>query len=838
MLAMLVGGVVFSAEPSDAFTSAPMGPAAVHPLVSGSHAVVESDTLVYKFYLWLESNDAETLVSLIGDDKPVGAWNDLGYTLRAKDGIFDAYHGNGNGGPAAERPSGFVSTPGLAAGFGAIEPLGFSKGVNYHVKMEIDLRAQQYSVWVLPEFGETVKIAEGFAPRNAFDNVNRICMANAGGGGVNRLSNGRMFRGSQLVQAVAAVNEVGSRKSEVEAFKAALTATTLGLPLDDYTTLTTEGQTVVANTMIGHIMQKGPYADDMAVLRDFERIVARVVNDGALVPSKPRDLRFIITTPGGTSPENSFRARGYLDWEPSSGNVRYYSILRAEFDKDKKAFGEDVEIARVIPDTPKMWYTKFPQNQPDTRFIDGTVESDTRYRYKVVTYNAALAPSEAAETEVTFPPRQDVPLGHFTNPLYTAGEGTFRAGGHYYAVGAVGLNAIRMMKAKSITGLQGPGEIIFKAVPGTDYAAGFMAAKAAYLKFDGDETGRWYVYFTAGENNSSGQTLLDNDACHVIEGGTDPNDPLCTPYVYKGRIETGLTTNNIDPITITINGKHYFLNSCGGIRIFEMENAWTLKTRMNGSDDKSNNLTHNQRWNGGLDWYSYHGNLKLTFPGVTEAAAPLYGPGGEVYIVYSANQTFSTQYCLGLLEYKGGDPLLPASWKVHPEPIFVTSEENGVWGPGHSINVPSPADPFEVWNLCGAMLSTVEDTPFCWVRPIVANKITWERRADGKHFPNFGIPAAPGAFLPLPKGEEKLTWRTVRVTHSEGGEIWPVGEVRIADSDTRMFLIKPAAGRRISSVAYDDMPVPPGELSNRVGGATSYHLLDVTRDGKLHVEFQ
>jgi GH43 family beta-xylosidase len=51
------------------------------------------------------------------------------------------------------------------------------------------------------------------------------------------------------------------------------------------------------------------------------------------------------------------------------------------------------------------------------------------------------------------------------------------------------------------------------------------------------------------------------------------------------------------------------------------------------------------------------------------------------YIAYSASGSWCDDYCVGLLEYLGGDPLKSNSWKKHNKPIIKRNLE--IIGPGH-----------------------------------------------------------------------------------------------------------------------------------------------------------
>ena len=81
------------------------------------------------------------------------------------------------------------------------------------------------------------------------------------------------------------------------------------------------------------------------------------------------------------------------------------------------------------------------------------------------------------------------------------------------------------------------------------------------------------------------------------------------------------------------------------------------------------------------DW-ERHGN-----PTVNEGPAALYC-GDTTHLVYSASGSWTDDYCLGLLTLVGEDPLDPAAWKKHPQPVFSKAET--AYGPGHCSFTVSP----------------------------------------------------------------------------------------------------------------------------------------------------
>ncbi|MCL2774308.1 MAG: family 43 glycosylhydrolase [Oscillospiraceae bacterium] len=257
---------------------------------------------------------------------------------------------------------------------------------------------------------------------------------------------------------------------------------------------------------------------------------------------------------------------------------------------------------------------------------------------------------------------------------------------------------------------------VFNAVDGTDYSCDMQAPEIHYL------AGNWYIYFAAKRN--------DANKCHVIQGGTDPNDPLSAPYHYMSELSS--PNSNTDASIITINEKHYLLSACQTdtgkcIAITEMINPWTLNP-----DTSTIINTPEYAWEKqSLD--------------IVEAPEALY-KDGKIMIIYSASAVYDTGCCLGMLTYNQGDPLLHSSWDKQSEPVFKST--NTVWGASHACFTTS-LDGKEDWIVYHAKVYNTSDISagalICNIR---AQKFTWNR--DGT--PNFGEPVETGTPVREPSG--------------------------------------------------------------------------------------
>jgi GH43 family beta-xylosidase len=115
---------------------------------------------------------------------------------------------------------------------------------------------------------------------------------------------------------------------------------------------------------------------------------------------------------------------------------------------------------------------------------------------------------------------------------------------------------------------------------------------------------------------------------------------------------------------------------------------------------------------------------------------------GRVWMTYSAAGT-GAEYCMGLLSADvNADLLDPKSWKKSSEPVFVTNEANGVFGPGHNSFTKSSDNQTDLLVYHARSYRDIPGDPLHDPnRHTRVQAITW--RADGT--PDFGVPVADEA---------------------------------------------------------------------------------------------
>ena len=237
--------------------------------------------------------------------------------------------------------------------------------------------------------------------------------------------------------------------------------------------------------------------------------------------------------------------------------------------------------------------------------------------------------------------------------------------------------------------------------------------------------GKWYIY-TSGlyDPNQWPKRLF------IVESLSE--DPF-GEWQFKCKPAPDMYA--IDPTVYThTDGKQYICYSLVDgqqlLAIQEMKNPWTF-------GEKSAVIAHAE-----YDW-----ELVPPYDGTSaiNEGAFFVKNGDRLFIIYSGNGCFTAFYCLGVLEYMGGDLCDPASWKKHDKPLFTYG--NGVYAPGHASFFRSP-DGTELWCAYHCVKEYIEElkaTP----RYMCLQKVEF----DETGYPVMGIPVSPETELAPPSGE-------------------------------------------------------------------------------------
>lgn len=322
------------------------------------------------------------------------------------------------------------------------------------------------------------------------------------------------------------------------------------------------------------------------------------------------------------------------------------------------------------------------------------------------------APADGAAT-------RDTAGETFTNPLLLSGPDPWvtQEDGVYYYTNTL-RDRIVLWRTTDITDLAHAERKTVWTPPATGPNAQLIWAPELHRL-----NGKWYIYYSAtasdfNDDQHRGVFVLENDS----------PDPLQGSWIDRGRVNTARP--GIDGTVFDDHGTLYFayspyIGSISGIAVARLSNPWTIagKESVIAVADKP--------------WETQGGRS------IMEGPEFLAGPGGRMFMTYSAGACWSDNYSLGMMEAKrGGDLLSAKTWTKRPKPVL--SSANGVYATGHNGFFRSP-DGREQWiiyhaNPAADMGCTLKRAPYI-------SKVTWHAGE-----PVFAPPAPAGTRLHKPSG--------------------------------------------------------------------------------------
>ena len=258
---------------------------------------------------------------------------------------------------------------------------------------------------------------------------------------------------------------------------------------------------------------------------------------------------------------------------------------------------------------------------------------------------------------------------NFSDPFITYDKDT----GYYYFIASCQCDVLTIYRSKKVGDILKNGErkdVYFCE----DGAWGPMWAPEMY-KVDN----RWYIYTSCREIKTDNP--WDTKRLLILKSKTE--DPF-DGFEFGSKPDTSIFA--IDPTFTIIDGKPYICYSeVDGSDVFQVLVIREMKDALTFTENKAVISRPTLPW-------------ELVPPYVGKEAinegAFFVKKDDRLFIIYSANGCWSDDYCLGVLEYTGGEICSVDNWKKHSDPLFVKG--NGIYGPGHASFFMSPDDT-EMW---------------------------------------------------------------------------------------------------------------------------------------------
>lgn len=261
-------------------------------------------------------------------------------------------------------------------------------------------------------------------------------------------------------------------------------------------------------------------------------------------------------------------------------------------------------------------------------------------------------------------PSEDDAPEYVTNPVVprVADPWVMRhADGTYYMTGSVpAYDRIEIRRAETLQGLAFAEPVtVWRKHESGPMSQHIWAPELHYVD------GTWVVHFAASRADS-----IWNIRMYAIS--TDAENPLEGEWTERGQVTTGWESFSLDATIFEHRGTRYLIwaqhdPEIGGntnLYIAKMDSPWSIT-------GEQVMITTPE-----YDWETQGFR-------VNEGAAVLKR-NGRIFVTYSASAT-DRNYAMGLLTaQEDADLLDPASWTKSAVPVFQSSPENGVYGPGHN----------------------------------------------------------------------------------------------------------------------------------------------------------
>ncbi|MDG5497957.1 glycoside hydrolase family 43 protein [Niveispirillum sp. BGYR6] len=347
--------------------------------------------------------------------------------------------------------------------------------------------------------------------------------------------------------------------------------------------------------------------------------------------------------------------------------------------------------------------------------------SRRRFLAAAATLPAAASLFNGAAASGTAAPGGPAPL----NPLVRqrADAQIFRHGdGYYYLTASVPeYDRLIIRRSPTLAGLAADdSEAVVWRRPAGGKLGGYIWAPELHWV-----DGAWQLYFAAGDGGEPFRIRTYVLSCRDA-------DPLTGRWTLLGQLQTPWDSFTLDSTLFSHRGVRYICWAQKEPGIETNSNLYLAPL----ASPTSLARPPARLTVPALDW-------EIQGYKVAEAPAVL-ARNGRLFITYSASAT-DARYCLGLLTVPDdADIMNPAVWQKSPQPVFVSSTETSVYGPGHnSFTVDEQGRDILVYH--GRDYRAIKGNPL-----FDPNRHTRLQRLyyqpDGT--PDFGVPVGNG---PLPE---------------------------------------------------------------------------------------
>ncbi|KAK5941060.1 hypothetical protein PMZ80_006337 [Knufia obscura] len=354
------------------------------------------------------------------------------------------------------------------------------------------------------------------------------------------------------------------------------------------------------------------------------------------------------------------------------------------------------------------------------------------------------SPVQPSSSSISSTPVYSSDATTYTNPVLEevgADPWVVRSGDYYYITYTTQDN-VTLLRSSILTDWNSAEvKLVFSPPENTSYTYSNWAPEVHYF----EQYQKWYFIYTADvdpDHPSPQQDMLCDYTCPAVNHRmfaleSSGSDIWESEYSMKAELNT-YDQFAIDGTYFQHADKLYHIYSCwytnqtswpAMLCISEMSNPWTVSSPLSERliiskpDQPWEKTPYNRTINDRLS--SNEGPEQLTNPYTN-----------QTFVIYSAARSDNRNYCLGLIELVGDNPLDINSWdKNEAGCVFYENPDEEVYGVGHASFVQSP-DESEWWIVYHGMEDYLEG----WsARTIRAQQFTWDETTGWPVFPRPGI---------------------------------------------------------------------------------------------------